>query len=98
MSYTYIEHTQRFQEPQGSKSVLCTIKPGLCVTLAGMCAGLAGRVGAQGPNEDEEGMSEPSEVAEFLSELGEGDPRCPLLLMPESSLSTSCTILSAHEV
>lgn len=41
-----------------------------------MSAGLASRVETQGSNEDEEGLGEPSEMAEFLNELGEGDPRC----------------------
>ena len=46
-------------------------------------AGLASRVDTHGSNEDEEGLNEPAEVAEFLNELGEGDPRCPpLYLVP----------------
>ena len=45
-------------------------------------AGLASRVETQGPNEDEDGLAEPSDMAEFLNELGEGEPRClPLYLL-----------------
>lgn len=44
---------------------------------------MASRVEMQGSNEDEEGLDEPPEVAEFLNESGEGDPRClpPLSLV-----------------
>lgn len=33
----------------------------------------------QEANEDEEGINEPAEVADFLKELGEGDHRCLIL-------------------
>ena len=38
-------------------------------------AGLQARVETQEADEDEEGMSEPAEVADFLNELGESDNR-----------------------
>lgn len=60
-----------------------------------MSAGLASRVETQGSNEDEEGLSEPAEMAEFLNELGEGDSRCLLLYPLSSSLPNVST--SIHE-
>lgn len=42
---------------------------------AALLTGLQSRVETQEVDEDEEGMSEPSEVADFLNELGESDNR-----------------------
>ena len=51
--------------------------------------GLASRVETPEANEDEEGLGEPSEVAKFLNELGEGDNRC----LPACLLSKSQTLV-----
>ena len=56
-----------------------------------MSAGLASRVETQGSHEDEEGLSEPAEMAEFLNELGEGDSRCLPLYPLSSSLPNVST-------
>lgn len=41
----------------------------------GPLAGLSSRVEVQEVNEDEEGLSEPAEVAELMAEMGEADHR-----------------------
>lgn len=66
----------------------------------GMHAGLASRVETQGSNEDEEGLSEPSEMAEFLSELGEGDPRCahPAPVLCSCLPLLSSTLPTMHQI
>ena len=46
-----------------------------CVEVTLWNAGLQSRVETQEADEDEEGMSEPAEVADFLNELGESDNR-----------------------
>ncbi len=47
----------------------------VCVEVTLWNAGLQSRVETQEADEDEEGMSEPAEVADFLNELGESDKR-----------------------
>jgi len=47
----------------------------VCVEVTVWNAGLQSRVETQEVDEDEEGMSEPAEVADFLNELGESDNR-----------------------
>ena len=47
----------------------------MCVEVTVWNAGLQSRVETQEVDEDQEGMSEPAEVADFLNELGESDNR-----------------------
>ena len=47
----------------------------MCAEIMVWNAGLQSRVETQEVDEDQEGMSEPAEVADFLNELGESDNR-----------------------